>query len=141
MRCTRIKTPVRRTTQDALVDRLQSFDPVVEVGVGRRPDVAAALADRGVAVTVTDVVDRPVPEGVTFRRDDVTEPTRGIYRGAAAIYALNLPPDLHRPTRDLARSVGAAFRFTTLGGDPPAVPADPVTLPGETLYRPEPERA
>jgi len=45
-------------TTHALVDRLAGFERVVEVGVGHRPDVAAALADRGVSVTVTDAACR-----------------------------------------------------------------------------------
>jgi len=44
-----------------IVDRLARFDRVVEVGVGRRPDVASALADRGVRVTATDITPREVP--------------------------------------------------------------------------------
>ena len=36
--------------------------------------------------------------------------------------------------RTVARRIDAAFTFTTLGGDHPAVPARPETLPGDTLY-------
>ena len=137
----RIKTPVRRATRDALVDRLASFDRLVEIGVGRRPDVAAGLAAAGVEVTATDVRERSVPDGVQFVVDDVTDPTVAVYADADALYALNLPPELHRPARDLARRVDAAFLFTTLGGDGPAVPVTRETLPGETLFRAKPERA
>jgi len=131
---------VQPETVDALAAQLSAFDPVVEVGIGHRPAVAAALAERGVDVTATDVRDRPVPDGVTFVRDDVIDPDRSVYEGAAALYALDLPPELHRPTLALARSVDAAFCFTTLGGDPPSVPvADRRTLPGETLFVAESE--
>jgi uncharacterized UPF0146 family protein len=51
-----------------------------------------------------------------------------------AVYALNLPPELHRPARDVAHAAGAECCFTTLGGDQPAVPVERVTLPRETLY-------
>ena len=121
-------------TRTALCDALSGYDPLVEVGIGHRPDVAAGLAERGKGVTATDVVERPVPEGVRFLRDDVTEPRTEIYADAAALYALNAPPELHRPIRDLGRSVDAAVLFTTLGGDPPTVPVETHTLPGETLY-------
>jgi len=117
------------------VDRLGGFDRVVEVGVGRRPGVAAALADAGVDVTATDIVERAVPADVAFVRDDVTDPDRSIYRGVDAIYALNLPPELHRPCRDLARAVGAELLFTTLGGDQPTIPVERETLASDTLYR------
>ncbi len=122
--------------RDAIVERLSAFDRVVEVGVGNRPGVAAALADRGVDVTATDVVDREVPDGVHFVRDDVTEPDPSVYAGADAVYALNCPPELHRPAWAVARGADAAFLFTTLGGDEPVIPVERTSLPGSvTLYR------
>ncbi|GAB3036900.1 UPF0146 family protein [Natronobiforma cellulositropha] len=119
---------------DALCDSLERYARLVEVGIGRRTDVAEALVARGASVTATDVHQRAVPEGVTFVRDDVVDPRLSIYRDADAIYALNLPPELHRPTLDLARRVDADFVFTTLGGDEPTVPVERVTIPGDTLY-------
>lgn len=118
----------------SIVDTLSGFASVVEVGVGARTDVAAALAERGVSVTATDVVPRSVPSGVEFVRDDVTDPDRGVYEGAGAMYAQRLPPELQRPLVDLARHVDAAAFFTTLGGDPAVVPADPRTVESGTLF-------
>jgi len=124
---------MRAATRDALVDRLRRFSVLVEVGIGRRPDVAGALAaDR--EVRATDVVERAVPAGVAFFVDDVTDPDPTVYAGADVVYALNLPPELHRPALAVARAHGAAFAFTTLGGDAPEVPVRPETLPGETLF-------
>ena len=121
---------------EALVARLASVDSVVEVGVGNRPDVAAALAERGVDVTATDIYERRVPDGVAFVVDDVLDPDRSVYEGADVVFARNLPPELHRPLLSVARSVGAACWFTTLGGDQPAVAVEREQLPGgETLYR------
>jgi uncharacterized UPF0146 family protein len=127
--------PVEQETVDALAEVLARFERLVEVGVGTRPAVAAALADAGRDVVATDVHERGVPDGVRFVRDDVTDPDLAVYDGADAVYALNCPPELHRPALSAARRVDAAFLFTTLGGDPPAVDATPETLPGETLYR------
>ncbi|WP_435344669.1 UPF0146 family protein [Haloarchaeobius sp. HRN-SO-5] len=118
----------------ALVDRLGEFDRLVEVGIGRRTDVAAGLARRGVDVTATDVHEFVVPDGVGFVRDDVTRPEADVYADADALYALNCPPELQRPVHELARRHDAAFYFTTLGGDPATVPAAPETIPGETLF-------
>jgi len=118
-----------------LVERLSDHDRLVEVGVGERPDVAAALARRGCRVTATDVRERSVPDGVAFVRDDVTDPDPAVYAGADAVYALNCPPELQRPVRAAARDADAACLFTTLGGDPAVVPASRETLPGETLFR------
>lgn len=120
----------------ALVKRLSAADSVVEVGVGNRPGVAAGLAARGVDVTATDIRERSAPEGVTFVRDDVTEPTLSAYQGADIVFARNCPPELQRPLRRVARRVDAACWFTTLGGDPPVVPVDSEQLPGGVvLYR------
>ncbi|WP_129114454.1 UPF0146 family protein [Halegenticoccus tardaugens] len=125
-------------TRDALAARLARYDRLVEVGVGRRPDVAAALAAAGKSVTATDVYDRPVPDGVRFVRDDVVarserEDPGERYR-VDAVYALNLPPELHRPTRRVARAAGADFLFTTLGHDEPTVPVRREAVGRETLF-------
>ena len=122
--------PVR----SALVARLADADRVVEVGIGRETAVAGALTARGVAVTATDIRPRSTPPGVAFAVDDVTAPTRSLYAGADVVYALRLPPELHRPTAALARDVGAELLFTTLGGDPPTILVDRETHPGGTLY-------
>jgi uncharacterized UPF0146 family protein len=126
---------VRDTTREAFVDRLSDANSVVEIGIGTRPGVARALADRGIDVTATDIRDRPTPDGVRFAQDDVTDPDRSIYAGVDALYALNLPPELQGPAADLARAVDARLLFTTLGGDPVVVEAERETIPCETLYR------
>jgi hypothetical protein len=122
----------------ALVRRLADSRSVVEIGVGRRPVVARALAERGVSVTATDVREVPVPEGVAFVRDDVVQASESAdphpcYR-AETYYALNCPPELQRPIRRLARRHDADFLFTTLGGDQPAIPVTRETLPRGTLF-------
>ncbi|GGI94761.1 hypothetical protein GCM10008995_01230 [Halobellus salinus] len=127
----------RRDT--ALVGRFSEYASAVEVGIGRRSDIAAGLADAGVAVAATDVVDCDVPPSVSFARDDVVTASERDHPGAVydadLLYGLNLPPELHRPALAVAEAVDADFRFTTLGGDPPAVSAVPTSLPGGgTLY-------
>ncbi len=115
-------------------DYLCDYERVVEVGIGRRTDLAAALAQQGIAVTATDVYDRDTPDGVRFVRDNVVDPDRSVYADADAIYARNLPPELHRPALAVARAVDADFLFTTLGGDQPAVPVERKTIREGTLY-------
>ncbi|WP_436927954.1 UPF0146 family protein [Halosimplex amylolyticum] len=121
-------------TLDVLVDRFAAFDAAVEVGVGRRTVVAEALADAGTDVVATDLHAQSVPDGVRFVRDDVTDPDLSVYADADLLYALNLPPELHRPTLAVAREAGATFAFTTLGTDQPLVPVERETLPAETLF-------
>jgi uncharacterized UPF0146 family protein len=126
---------VEPATRNAIVDRLADAATVVEVAVGERTDVVAALAERGVAVMATDVRDRTVPADVRFVRDNLTDPDASLYRGAEVVFAQNLPAELQRPALELAEAVGARFVFTTLGGEEPTVPVVRETLPGETLYR------
>ncbi len=126
------------TTRRALADRLSEYGKPVEIGVGRRPDVAAALADGGASVTTTDIHRFDVPDGVRFVRDDVTDPEFDVYADADVVYALNCPPELQRPLRTVASGVGAECLFTTLGGDPAVVEATPEQLPGETLFHVKP---
>ncbi len=129
---------VRDSLRDALVTRLQAYERVVEVGIGQASDVAGELARRGVDVVAVDVYDVSVPEGVRFVRDDVVAradaPTLGPYEGADAIYALNLPVELHRPTARVARRASADFLFTTLGYDEPSIPVRRESIPGDTVY-------
>jgi uncharacterized UPF0146 family protein len=122
-------------SRETLVGFLARYDALVEVGVGERPETAAALVDRGSSVTATDVHRRSVPDGVAFVRDDVTDPDPAVYAGADAVYALNCPPELQAPLRAVAADAGADCLFTTLGGDPATVPVRRVTLADrETLY-------
>ncbi|MFC6826717.1 UPF0146 family protein [Halopelagius fulvigenes] len=124
--------------RDALAARLARYDSLVEIGIGRAPDVAAALAAAGKDVTATDVREFDAPPGVEFVEDDVVAASERDDPGPAyradAVYALNLPPELHRPARDVARAVGADFLFTTLGYDAPSVPAETESVGRETLY-------
>jgi hypothetical protein len=127
-------SPVR-----SLVDVLARYDRLVEVGIGSRTAVAEALAAAGKTVTATDVHPRQVPDGVRFVADDVVEaarrdPADATIYAVDAVYARNLPPELHRPARDVAHAQGADLLFTTLGGDQPVVPVERVTIDEGTLY-------
>ncbi|UIP00499.1 hypothetical protein Hbl1158_03815 [Halobaculum sp. CBA1158] len=151
--------------RSAVRRKLDEFPRLCEVGIGDRDEVAAGLASDGRAVTATDVVEREPPAGVTFVRDDVVAAADRVagdddaddpdnlgdadpdsfgdgdldalddaYR-VDCVYALNCPPELHRPLLRVAGAVDAACAFTTLGGDPPAVEATPLALSGgDTLY-------
>jgi hypothetical protein len=132
-------------------DALAPYDRLVEVGVGDRTDLAAALAAAGHGVTVVDRSPPAPSPGVRAVRDDIVvraaavERARrqgrslplGPYAGADALYARRLPPELQRPALTVARAVGAPLLFTTLGGDPAVVAATPETVAEGTLHRAE----
>lgn len=123
-----------RRNLEAICTYLAEYDRAVEIGIGRRAELARALAKRGVSVTATDVYERDVPADVQFVRDDIVDPDPSVYADADAVYARNLPPELHRPALEAAREADADFLFTTLGGDQPAVPVERVTIESGTLY-------
>lgn len=125
-----------RPTDRLLVRRLSDSDSLLEVGIGDRTGVAAGLVRTGADVRATDVYPVAVPDGVQFRVEDVTAvDTSEPFHRVETVYALNCPPELHRPIRELAERVGATFCFTTLGHDQPAIPVERETLTGE--YDPE----
>lgn len=112
-------------TDRLLVGRLADAGRLLEVGIGDRSGVAAGLAAAGADVRATDVRECPVPDGVRFRLEDVTAvDDLDEFHDADVVYALNCPPELHRPLRELAERVGAACFFTTLGTDQPAIPVE-----------------
>ncbi|GAA0248350.1 UPF0146 family protein [Haladaptatus pallidirubidus] len=121
-------------TRDEMVARLADYQRAVEIGIGNRPDVAGALVDAGSVVTATDIRPRSVPAGVRFVLDDVTNPDASVYEDCDVIYALNIPPELHRPALSVAKECDSVFVFTTLGGDQPSIPVRRETVSGETLF-------
>ncbi|WP_418280509.1 UPF0146 family protein [Halorubrum sp. DTA98] len=132
----------------SIVDELAAFDRLLEVGIGRRPDVARALADRACDVIAIDVDEAALAthDGPyrTGRGDVValaeavdplaTLPVDSDDAGFDAVYGLNLPAELQRPTVETARRLDAACAFTTLGFEEPVVPVRRRSLTEGTLY-------
>jgi hypothetical protein len=132
-------------SERALVAALDPYERLIEVGVGRRPDVALALADRGRAVVAVDVtVSESAREAATAAQSgegslrvaaaDVTAlaaddgrairdaiGSESVGDGVDAVYARNLPAEIQRPTVALAERLDAACLFTTLGFEEPVV--------------------
>jgi hypothetical protein len=101
----------------------------VEVGAGVRWEealsVARALPDSEVVLTDADarVLEAPAPlRGVV---DDLLRPSLAVYRGAALVYGVRLPEDLHAPAALVAGSVGADLALRLLGDEAPALPRAP----------------
>jgi len=143
----------------SLISALARHDRLLEVGIGDRPAVAQALAERGCAVVGVDIdisdhtreAERDVragedPNGGSFRliEADIAsladpEQSGGWLReapeiGFDAVYACRLPAELQRPTLALANRLNAACLFTTIGFEEPIVPVSRRSLSGATLY-------
>jgi uncharacterized UPF0146 family protein len=97
-----------------------SAKKIVEVGVGKVPDVAIELQRLlpECDVIVTDVVEPTELSGrVKFVRDDITEPKSSIYEGAALIYAVRPPPELQPYLLEVARKAGADLLIKPLASE------------------------
>ncbi len=143
-------SPSRR----ALVDELDRYGRLLEVGIGDRWDVARALADRGrdvVAIDVDESIQRSAvdPRGsLLIRRRDVVaiaaadDPlaalggpeATGSVGGFDVVYGVHLPAEIQRPTVVLAERIGADCLFTTLGFEEPIVPVERRTVAGVTVH-------
>jgi hypothetical protein len=117
-----------------LVERYRGAAKIVEVGAGQRFDDAIAFARAlpGTRVVVTDTDPRVLRAEAPLwaEIDDITRPRRANYEGAALVYGVRLPEDLHAAAGTLARSIGADFALRLLGDEAPALPA---WGPGEVL--------
>lgn len=93
---------------------------IVEVGVGRVPEVAVELSKLlpSCEVVVTDVSEPPpLPPNVKFARDDVTSPDPRVYKGAELIYSIRPPPELQPHLKRLAQRVKVDLLIKPLAGE------------------------
>lgn len=109
-------------------------DRAVEVGVGRRPETAAALAERGFTVVCTDVEPRETPGDVEFHVDDVRDPDLDLYRDADVVYSIRPPYEIHRPLAEVAAAVGVDLVVVPLGNEETPLEHELVNVDAETLY-------
>jgi len=117
----------------AIVEYLSQYNRLLEVGIGRRTDVAEGLIEAGCTVVATDIYDFEVPSPIEFHHDDLVERSTAseipTYYDVDVLYALNLPGELHRPFLVLADRLDVRCYFTTLGFEPPEVNTEQITLP------------
>ncbi len=106
----------------------------VEVGVGRRPETAAALSRNSFTVVCTDVEPRDTPEDVEFHVDDVRDPDLDIYRDADVVYSLRPPYELHHALADVAAAAHADLLLKPLGSEGTPLDHELVNAEGEALY-------
>ena len=78
---------------------------VIEVGIGKHPEVALLLKDH-LEIIVTDTSDLCM-ESIRFIRDDIFDPDIHIYRGASLIYSIRPPVEIQHAIASVAKRVGA----------------------------------
>ncbi|NYT00501.1 MAG: hypothetical protein GKB99_02075 [Methanocellales archaeon] len=78
---------------------------VVEVGIGKHPEVALLLKDH-LEIIVTDTSDLCI-EGILFIRDDIFDPNIHIYDGASLIYSIRPPVEIQHAIASVAKRVDA----------------------------------
>ena len=86
----------------------KSYPPgsrIVEVGVGKHPEVAALLKGH-FEVICTDIFEAG-PENVTYVKDDIFTPDLAVYEGAPLIYSIRPPLDIQDSIASVAKKVGA----------------------------------
>lgn len=119
-----------------VVHLLAGVDTAIEVGIGARPGLAAALQEAGVSVTAVDLKDRAVPPGVTFIQGDIrSDRTVEALPPPDLVYARRLPEELQPGVARLAEQLEAPLYFTTLGFEYPVLPVERVPTGGVTWYR------
>ena len=89
-----------------ILQHYQRGSKVVEIGVGRHPDIALLL-NEAYDLVCTDVTDNPLPESLTYVRDDIFRPDTAIYDGAALIYSIRPPVDMQDSIAAIASNAGA----------------------------------
>jgi len=87
---------------------------VIEVGIGKHPEVALLLKGH-VNVIGTDIVEQDV--GITFVRDDIFDPDLRIYEGASLLYSIRAPPEMQHAIASVALRVGADVILRPLGSE------------------------
>jgi len=98
---------------------------IVEVGVGRLPDVALKIRERvpDVEIVVVDADASVIDElkrrttGIKVLRDDILRPKMEIYRDASLIYSIRPPPDMLPHLKRVSLEVHAPLVIRPLSSD------------------------
>lgn len=117
-------------------ENYRSADKIVEIGVGRATQVLKDLREKlpNCELVATDVREGPVPEGVKFVLDDVTDPEREVYRGADLVFSLRAPVELYPYLRNIARWVEADLLIKPVSSEETPPWARLVNYSGASFY-------
>jgi uncharacterized UPF0146 family protein len=88
---------------------------VVEIGVGKRPEVALALQEK-LDVVITDVTEQKYT-GLKFCRDDIFNPDLKIYARANLIYSIRPPIEMQEAMAKIGKEVGADLLIRPFGNE------------------------
>jgi len=102
---------------------------VVEVGVGRVPEVALLLAPH-LEVVATDRETRTVG-GLAVVEDDIFSPNYELYQGATLLYSIRPPLEMQLAMGSLARKIGADVIVRPLADEVAQIPGFSQTLVNE----------
>ncbi|MFO7968018.1 MAG: UPF0146 family protein [Archaeoglobaceae archaeon] len=105
---------------------------VVEVGIGKKWDIAIQLSSAGFKVIATDIMDLE-PEDFDFVKDDITNPDISLYKKSGLIYSIRPPPELFSSIIHVARSAGADCLIRPLGNEFPQG-GELINYRGERFY-------
>ncbi len=117
---------------------------VVEVGAGRRVDVALLLTRRSnLEVVITDKEDRYLGS-LRVEKDDIFSPCLDLYRGASLLYSIRPPLELQLAMGALAGKLGADVLIRPLADEIAELPGFSRSLlnVGEArfyLFKPAPQ--
>jgi uncharacterized UPF0146 family protein len=103
-----------------IAEKYPAAKKIVEVGVGKVPDVAIALQRLlpNCEVIVTDVAEQTeLSRRIKFVRDDITEPNLSIYQGAVLIYSVRPPTELQPYLHGVAQKVNADLVIKPLASE------------------------
>ncbi|QSZ68094.1 hypothetical protein RJ40_11600 [Methanofollis aquaemaris] len=90
---------------------------VVEIGIGRNPDVAVWCHEAGLRVRATDIREPSSTSGVETRRDDVFCPDLPWYAGADLVYAVRPGVEMVPALITLARTLQCDLLVYHLGDE------------------------
>lgn len=92
---------------DWISENYKEAEKIVEIGVGRTDQVIKKLKKDlpDCKLIATDIRSVSVPEGVEFRKDNVTEPKLEIYQNSDLIFSIRAPPELYTPLLKLTKEV------------------------------------
>jgi len=108
---------------DYIVSHYSSASKIVEVGIGRLPNIALELKKRlkQTEIIVVDVNDSIINgyrdnfNNIECLQDDVFDPKGRIYKSASLIYSIRPPPELHEQIAGLGMNVKADVLIRPFG--------------------------